>query len=72
MEAKMTVLPYSLTTKRYTKVGKLMHVDLWGKYEKASIYRNYYYLFLVDDTSHTACKSGFSCWKKSEESLDMC
>jgi len=48
----MTVLPYGPTTKHHTKVGELMHVDLWGKYEKASIHGNYYYLLLVDDALH--------------------
>ena len=48
----MTVSPYGLTTKRHTKVGELMHMDLWGKYEKASINGNYYYLLMVDDASH--------------------
>jgi len=50
-EAKMTVSPYGPTTKCHTKVGELTHVDLWGKYEKASIHGNYYYLLLVDNAS---------------------
>ena len=43
----MTVSPYGPTTKHHTKVGELTHVDLWGKYEKASIHGNYYYLLMV-------------------------
>ena len=50
-EAKMTVTPYGPSAKRYTKVRELMHVDLWGKYDKALIHGNYYYLLLVDDAS---------------------
>ena len=51
MEVKITVSPYGPTTKCHTKVGELMHIDLWGKYDKASIHGNYYYLLLVDDAS---------------------
>src|SRR5258707_6418294 len=36
-EAKLTVTPYSPSSKRNTKPGELTHVDLWGKYDKASI-----------------------------------
>ena len=50
-EAKMTISPYGPTTKCHTKVGELTHVDLWGKYDKASIHSNYYYLLLVDNAS---------------------
>jgi len=50
-KAKMTVMPYGPSAKRYTKVGELTHIDLWGKYNKASIHGNYYYLLLVDDAS---------------------
>jgi len=33
------------------KVGKLIHIDLWGKYNKPSIHRYKYYLLLVDDAT---------------------
>ena len=50
-EAKLACAPYSPTVKRFTKPGELVHVDLWGKYNKASIHGNSYYLLLVDDAS---------------------
>ena len=37
---------------RYTRPGQLTHLDLWGKYDVASIHSNHYYLLLVDDTTH--------------------
>ena len=51
MEAKMTTTPYGLSTKRFSLLGQLTHVDLWGKYDKTSIHGNLYYLLLVNDTS---------------------
>jgi Integrase core domain len=50
-EAKLTVKPYGPSGKSFTKPGKLTHVDLWGKYDKASIHGNSYYLLLVDNAS---------------------
>ena len=50
-EAKMTTTPYGPSTKRFTLLGKLTHIDLWGKYNKASIHGNLYYLLLVDNAS---------------------
>ena len=50
-EAKLAHTPYSPTVERFTKPGELVHVDLWGKYDKASIHGNSYYLLLVDDAS---------------------
>ena len=50
-EAKLTVTPYASLNKRFTKPGELIHVDLWGKYDKTSIHGNTYYLLLVDDAS---------------------
>jgi len=51
-EAKHSATPYGPSAKRYMKVGKLMHIDLWGKYDKASIHGYKYYLLLVDDATH--------------------
>jgi hypothetical protein len=50
-EAKMMTSPYGPSEKCFTHVGELTHVDLWGKYDKASIYGNLYYLLLVDNAS---------------------
>jgi hypothetical protein len=36
---------------RYMWLGQLTHLDLWGKYDIASIHGNWYYLLLVDDTT---------------------
>ena len=50
-EAKLARTPYGPTVERFTKPGGLVHVDLWGKYDKSSIQGNSYYLLLVDDAS---------------------
>ena len=50
-EAKLMHVPYKTSQDRFTKLGELIHVDLWGKYEKASIHGNWYYLLLIDDAS---------------------
>src|SRR5260221_10892236 len=31
--------------------GELTHLDLWGKYDIRSLYRNQYFLILVDDAT---------------------
>jgi hypothetical protein len=51
MEAKLFKAPYSLAIGTETKVGELMHVNLWGKYDVKSIHGNQYYLLLIDDTA---------------------
>ena len=51
-EAKLACTPYSPTVEWFTKLGELVHIDLWGKYDKVSIHRNSYYLLLVDNMSH--------------------
>jgi len=54
MEAKLSEVPYGPTTIRETDPGQLTHMDLWGKYDTASINGNQYYLLMVDDaTCHT-------------------
>ena len=50
-EAKLARAPYGPTVEQFTKLGELVHVDLWGKYDKASIQGNSYYLLLVDNAS---------------------
>jgi len=50
-EAKLSETPYGPTSGRPTKPGKLTHMDLWGKYDIASINGNQYYLLMVDDAA---------------------
>ena len=50
-EAKLSETPYGPTSGCPTKPGELTHMDLWGKYNVASINGNQYYLLMVDDTA---------------------
>jgi len=50
-EAKLLRSPYGPTSGRETEPGKIMHTNLWGKYDIASINSNRYYLLLVDDAT---------------------
>ena len=50
-EAKQTVEPFDQHTEKETENGDLTHIDLWGKYDTASIHGNHYYLLMVDDSS---------------------
>jgi len=46
IEVKIHEVPYGLTTKKFTKPGKLTYIDLWGKYDITSIHSNLYYLLV--------------------------
>jgi hypothetical protein len=50
-EAKQTVEPFDQHTDKQTLPGELTHMDLWGKYDVASINGNHYFLLMVDDAS---------------------
>ena len=50
-EAKLSEAPYGPALGQTTKPSELMHMDLWGKYDVASINGNQYYLLMVDDTA---------------------
>ena len=50
-EAKHSEKPFGLAEKKKTELGELTHVDVWGKYETASIHKNSYYVVMIDDTS---------------------
>ena len=50
-EAKLSETPYGPTSGRPTRPGELTHMDLWGKYDVASIHGNQYYLLMVDDAA---------------------
>jgi len=49
--AKMTHRPFPKTATQTTKLGQLMHIDLWGKYQIQSIQGHQYYILFVDDYS---------------------
>ena len=51
IQAKQTIKPFNGITNRDTKPGELTHIDLWGKYEIASIHGNQYYILFVDDAT---------------------
>ena len=48
-ESKQTVEPFSKSTEWKTEPGELTHIDLWGKYNIASINGNQYYILFVND-----------------------
>jgi len=50
-EAKLSEMPYGPMSGHPTKPGELTHMDLWGKYDVASINGNQYYLLMVDDAA---------------------
>jgi len=50
-EAKLSEAPYGPASGRQTKIGELTHMDLWGKYDVASIHGNQYYLLMIDDAA---------------------
>jgi len=50
-EAKQAVEPFNGNSKRETEPGDLTHMDLWGKYDTASIHGNHYYLLMIDDSA---------------------
>jgi len=51
-EAKQSEKPFSVSTRRTTRPGELTHIDVWGKYDVASINRHQYFVLMVDDTTH--------------------
>ena len=50
-EAKQSVEPFDQHIEKETEPGDLTHIDLWGKYDVASIHGNHYYLLMVDNSS---------------------
>ena len=50
-EAKQSVIPFNKKGEHNMKPGELTHIDVWGKYDVASINNFQYYLLLVDDAS---------------------
>jgi len=50
-EAKQSVIPFNKKGEWETELGEIMHINVWGKYDTASINGFYYYLLMVDDMS---------------------
>jgi len=50
-EAKLFEAPYGPASGCQTKPGELTHMDLWGKYDVASIHGNQYYLLMIDEAT---------------------
>ena len=50
-QAKQTVKPFDGILDRNSKPGEPTHIDLWGKYDIASINKNQYYILFVDDAT---------------------
>jgi len=50
-EAKQSVISFNKKGEQKTELGEIMHINVWGKYNTASINSFYYYLLIVDDAS---------------------
>ena len=55
IQAKMSERPFGPASNWQTEIGELTHMDLWGKYDVASIHGNQYYLLMIDDASRFVC-----------------
>ena len=51
IEGKLHVTPYGPASNKPRNLGELTHVDLWGKYDNASINGNRYFVLMIDDAS---------------------
>jgi GAG-pre-integrase domain len=51
IKAKQSERPFGQSSKRKTKPGEMTHMDLWGKYDIASINGSLYYLLMIDNAS---------------------
>ena len=51
VEGKHHIAPFGPAIHNPTQIGELTHVDLWGKYDTASIYGNRYFVLMVDDAT---------------------
>jgi len=49
-KAKQFIEPFGQKSDHKYKPGELTHIDLWGKYDIASINNNYCYIVFVDDS----------------------
>ena len=56
-EAKQSERPFGISKCRNTKPGELTHIDVWGKYDIASINGHQYFVLMIDDvTRHIMVK----------------
>jgi hypothetical protein len=56
-EAKQSERPFGISKCRNTKPGELTHIDVWGKYDIASINGHQYFVLMIDDvTRHITVK----------------
>ena len=51
VQAKQSIKPFDGIPDRKSKPGELTHIDLWGKYDIASINGYQYYILFVDDAT---------------------
>jgi transposase InsO family protein len=51
IQAKQSEKPFSIVDRCETQQGELTHMDLWGKYDVASINGSHYFLLIIDDAS---------------------
>lgn len=69
VEAKMTVDPYKGIPKRHQDPGALTHIDVWGKYEVASINGHQYYIIFVDDNTRYMTINFLKTHKKNPQAI---
>ena len=50
-EAKQSIKPFSVNITHQTDPRQLTHIDVWGKYEIASINCNQYFILMIDDAT---------------------
>jgi transposase InsO family protein len=50
-EAKQTEEPHNKRAEQQTAPGELTHIDLWGKYDVASVNGHQYFILFVDDAT---------------------
>jgi hypothetical protein len=48
-EAKQSVIPFNIKGEQKIELGEITHINVWGKYDTASINSFYYYLLMVDN-----------------------
>ena len=51
-QAKLAHTPFPSIATHASAVGKVTHINLWGKYAIHSIHNNQYYILFVDDYLH--------------------
>ncbi len=49
IEAKQSVIPFNKKGEQETELGELTHINVWGKYNKASINGFSHYLLMINN-----------------------